>query len=305
MTYSTGNIITASDFNAFASSINAVWGVGTGDSGYGCSNTISSVTANVNTITSTQWTSLLARGSNAANHQKASPTWSGGTSVTVGNTISAITSISSDITDLGTNRLLTNPAGLTTSSGIITGSGSGVWNSSSVFTYTVGFADMDNARYFFNAGGKIQMSFSHSGGTGTKNSDWTSLCSACGTIVFAYNGTTKSGGSGSPNTLATSIGYYQLTTSNQTLFKQFSANAPYTTNYIQVAVSSDSITDTNSRGGKGSTLTFTVTFADAYSDTATTPAGTFSCPVDRVAPNTVYLNNVPTATFTSVSFVQT
>ena len=100
----------------------------------------------------------------------------------------------------------------------------------------------------------------------------------------------------------TTTGYYQLTTSNTTVFKQFSANAPYTTDYVQLDVKTDTTTDPNSRGGKGSTLTFLVTFQDAYSDAYTAPAGTWSVTATLVKPNTTYLNNVPTATYTAGSW---
>jgi len=93
-----------------------------------------------------------------------------------------------------------------------------------------------------------------------------------------------------------------MLTTNTAVFKQFSATAPYTSNYVQLAVRTDTVTDANGRGGKGSTLTFLVTFADVYSDTYTAPAGTWTVNVTLVRPNTTYLNNVPTATYTAGSW---
>jgi hypothetical protein len=303
MTYSTGSLIAAADFNSFATSINSVWGLGTGDSGYGCTNTVSSVTAAVDTATATQWTTLLARGNSSASHQGTS--WTAGSSVSAGNTISVISTLSSNITSITNNRLTTTAGGLT-SAAQTQASNATSWTTSKTFTFTVAFTggttNIDAARHYFNAGGKIQIAYGHSGGTGTKNTDWDSLCTASGTTVFAYGGTTKSGGSGSTNILATTTGYYQLLTTNTAVFKQFSANAPYTSNYVQFDVKTDTTTDANGRGGKGSTLTFLVTFADAYSDTYTAPAGTWTVDVTLVRPNTTYLNNIPTATYTAGSW---
>lgn len=303
MTYSAGSLIAATDFNTFATDVNNVWGLGTGDYGYGCTNTVGSVTAAVDTATATQWTTLLARGNSSAGHQ--GTTWSSGTSVSTGNTISVISTLTANIASIGSNRLTTAPSGLT-STGQTPATDSASWNTTKTFTFTVAFSGgtttIDSARHFFNAGGKIQVAYAHSGGTGTKNTDWTSLCTACGSTVFAYGSTTKSGGSGSTSVLATTTGYYQLLTTNTTIFKQFSANAPYTSNYVQLDAKTDTVTDGNGRGGNGSTLTFLVTFQDAYSDAYTAPAGTWTVTATLVAPNTTFLNNVPTATYTAGSW---
>lgn len=309
MVYSVGNLIEATDFNTFVTDINSVWGLGTGDYGYGCTNTVSSVTAAVNTASATQWTSLLARGTNTAGHQGS--TWSSGASVSSGSTISIISTLTANITTLKNNRLNTAAGGLT-SAAQTQASDSSAWTTTKTFTFTVAFSGgttaIDSARHYFNAGGKIQVAYGKSGGTGTKNTDWTSLCTACGTTVFSYGGTTKSGGSGSTNILATTTGYYQLLTSNTPIFKQFSANAPYTTNFVQLDAKTDTTTDGSGRGGRGSTLTFLVTFQDAlsvldaYSDAFTAPAGTWTVNVTLVRPNTTFLNNVPTATYTAGSW---
>lgn len=310
MTYSTGQLIAATDYNTFATDINKVWGLGTGDYGYGCTNTISSVTAAVDTATATQWTTLLARGNSAAGHQ--GTTWSSGTSVSAGSTISVISTLTANIASISSNRLTTNPSYLS-STPQTTASDSAAWTSSKTFTFTVAFSggttNIDAARHYFNAGGKIQVAYAHTGGATlpgyTKDEDWTDLCTACGTTTFAYGSTTKSGGSGVTNVLATTTGYYQMLTTNTTIFRQYSATAPYTANYVQLDAKTDTVTDPNSRGGKGSTLTFLVTFADAYSDAYYSPTGTWSVTATLIAPivaPTGKLNNVPTATYTAGSW---
>jgi hypothetical protein len=49
-----------------------------------------------------------------------------------------------------------------------------------------------------------------------------------------YNGTYKSGGSGTPSVLATNIGFNQLTGSNQQLYVQYDVGSPYTSNYVAI-----------------------------------------------------------------------
>lgn len=290
MTYSTGQTIVATDFNTFATGVNDIWGTGTGDKGYGQTSTVSSVSAS-NSVTATQWTTLLSRGNSAAGQQGS--TWSAGTSVTAGNLIQILSTLSTDITTITTNRLTHAGANLTTAS-LTSPTNASSWTTSSTLIFTLTWADQDATRAFFNSGGQIQLAFSRSGGTShSKNTGWTSLCTAAGTVVYGYGSTTKSGGSGSTSTLATTTGYYQVTTSNVEIFKQFDTTSPYTANFISVQVKTNTVTDPGSRGGKGNVLTFTVTFSDAAADTDAndTVDGTFTTAISTRRANTNFLNS--------------
>jgi hypothetical protein len=302
MPYTTGSTITTTEYNSFASDTNDVWGIGTGDYGYGQTNTISTVALG-NTITATQWTTLLSRVRSAGNHQGSSFTVPA--SVSTGNTISVISALSTDVATIRTNRL-NNSANFsdTSNPNTVNASRNGSWQTACTHVFTVTFANnsgpsgnsaQDAARQFFNAGGKILLSASRTGGSATtRNTGWGSLLTACGTIVFGAQGTTKSGGSGSPTTLATTIGYHNLTTSPQVIFKQFDTTAAYTSNYYQIAVSTNTVTDPDGRGGKGSVLTFTVTFQEDDSNVFQEAVdGTLTSSITSRAPNTTYLNNLP------------
>ena len=59
MAYTSGDTILDDHYNDFATSVNAIWGSGSGDKGYGQTNTVSSVSAG-STITASQWTTLLS-----------------------------------------------------------------------------------------------------------------------------------------------------------------------------------------------------------------------------------------------------
>ncbi len=246
MAYSTGSVILDDDYNIFATgnaagtgdnnvaNVNTVWGVGTGDKGYGQTTlpVLSPVSAGA-TVTATQWATMLNRISSAASHQ--------GSSITsivnpvAGNTISAYAALSTNITTIFNNRLNAAASGSTSTTNTDRTTS---WSTSVTFTQTVTFSSADAARYFFNAGGRITISYSRSGGSvNDQNTAITDLCTACGTLTFtagtatqtiaggSFTGTTKTGGSGSP-TVATTTGWYDLTTANVQVFTQ-SASSYY------------------------------------------------------------------------------
>lgn len=283
MAYSSGSVILDDDYNIFATgnaagtgdndtaNINTVWGTGTGDKGYGQSNTVSAVSAG-STITATQWSTLLTRMTSIANHQ--------GTSITsisnpsAGDTIEAYAALQTNITNLFNNRLDAAANGTDiTANGTTTTTSS--WDVSATTTKTVTFGSTEEMRHFFNAGGHIRMSFSRSGGTSSdKNTEWTDLLNQVGTIVVCgsatsktinsetLTGTTKIGGSGTPDTLLTGTGSEDYTGTPVVIFKQFADTAPYTTNYAQIEASIS-----------GAVITFEVTLQDAATDTIAPSGG--------------------------------
>lgn len=233
MAYTSGDTILDDHYNGFATSVNALWGTGTGDRGYGESTTVSAVSAGT-TVTAAQWTTLLARMNSLASHQSSSITAI--TNPSAGGTISAFTALSGNIATLDTNRLnvharqglLSNAASTTTNlTGTITQTGN--WS----------FGSENQARYFFNAGGRLSVSWSISGYTATlKANGWNTLLNGEAGTYYIYAQTSgKSGGSGSPTTNNTNLGFYDLTGSYQTAFKQLNAAgsyAAYTSNYVQL-----------------------------------------------------------------------
>jgi hypothetical protein len=228
MAYTTGDTILDDHYNDFATSVNAIWGTGSGDSGYGQGTTVSAVSAG-STITAAQWTTLLARISSAASHQVSSITAISNPSA--GNTISAFTALSTNIGTITTNRLnvharqaavSTNRDNTNTFTGTLTFTNKWAWGSA------------NQARYFFNAGGRLSISGSQSGhGSDSKGNEWANLLSAAGTYYVYAQTSGKSGGSGSPSTNDTNKGYHDLTTSYVTVFQQYEDTGPYTANYVQ------------------------------------------------------------------------
>tara|TARA_Y200000002_G_scaffold233142_1_gene192556 strand:- start:18 stop:917 length:900 start_codon:yes stop_codon:yes gene_type:complete len=229
MAYQSGDTILDNHYNDFATSVNAIWGTGSGDHGYGQTNTVSSVSTS-STVQASQWTTLLARMTSCASHQGSSIT--GISNPSAGNTISAFTALSGNVTTINTNRLnVSSRAGnvessCSTTTNLITSieqRGRWTWGST------------DQARFFFNTGGRISCRWDISGYTSdTKAERWNTLASNCGTYLINAQSSGKSGGGGnSPNINNTNLGWHDLTGSYQDAFRQY-AQSTYTNNNIRL-----------------------------------------------------------------------
>jgi hypothetical protein len=273
MTYSVGGLIQATDYNGFASTtaganVDSVWGAGSGDRGYGQSTTLGTVAAGA-TVTATQWASLNSRITSMASHQ--GTTITSRTNPVAGDVISILAALNTDLTNITNNRGNAAASGTqftswtgTSSKTSATGSGNAAWTIT--FTHTITFADANSARYFFNAGGRIKWETSKTS-TGTDADDeWNDLANTLVGDIFitggtgtqtiagtAYTGTTKIGGTGSPTTLATTTGFYDLTTTPVTIYKQFADTYSYADQYIQI--------DASVNAG-GTIITLTTTWVD-------------------------------------------
>jgi hypothetical protein len=270
MTYSTGSLIEATDYNGFVSTtsganVNATWSTAYGQ-------TALATTASTAIITATQWATLNSTITSMGAHQ--GTTLTSRTNPTVGSTISILSNLNTDITNCFTNRrnaaaagsqytAWTGSASKTTS----TGSGTNPWTIT--FTDTITFGSALQATYFFNAGGRVQIQFGKSSTGTVADTQWNSFIGTLGTIVLTsdgasktiagttYTGTTRVGGSGSPTTLATTTGFNQLTATPATIYQQSDTVATYTDNnvLIQASVSGFTLTITTvwTAGGGAST----------------------------------------------------
>lgn len=258
MTYSSGGLIQASDYNTFQTNLNAVWSTGTGDSGYG-QTAISAVAAS-GVVTATNWATLVNNLSTTGAQQPTTLTTR--TAPTTGTLVSILANVSTDITSVTTNRGNATSSGTevgyasgTTSKTAATGAGTTAWTI--VFTHTVTFPSADQARYFWNAGGRVRLQFGKSS-TGTDiDPDWNTFAGYPGSIYVtgrvnsaaqtiasvSYTGTTRIGGSGgTQTTLATTTGWYQLTTTPASIFLLNNTNAPYTGETIGTTAAATSST---------------------------------------------------------------
>ena len=313
MAYQTGDTILDDHYNGFANdnspnNINKIWGTGSGNYGYGQTNTISTVSAGA-TVAATQWNTVLDRMQSIANHQGSSITSGAGT-LSGGDPIAAILSISTDITTLGTNRTNVASAGLTT---VASATGSrtftGTWNVATIHEWKMTFASVDAARYFFNAGGQLNWSGSLSGFTSDpKTLDWENLLETRFGTFTMKSDTSSNSGNGAMSTNNTSIGYYDLTTSYQTIFKMFGGQLTYSyynTNFVQVEAKTNG--GAGSNGANGNVVTIKVTMSDASADDGTavdTINGNLASTWGYKKPNTTYLNNDAIGTLTPAEVSQ-
>jgi hypothetical protein len=256
MTYSSGGLIQATDYNGFVSTtsganINDIWAAGSGDKGWG-QTAIGTVSAG-GTVTATQWASLV--NNLASMGSQTGTTLTSRTAPVAGNTINILSNLNTDITSCTTNRGNAAASGTaisafsgTTAKTSATGSGQAAWTIT--FTHTITFPSADQARYFWNAGGLVKIMYGKSS-TGTDHDpDWNTLAGQCGSIFISGRvnsaaqtiagtsdtGTTRVGGTGgTQTTLATTTGWYSLTSgaAATTLFQLNNATSPYTPEFIR------------------------------------------------------------------------
>ena len=104
MTYSSGGLIQATDFNGFVSTgtpdINDIWSTGATDSGWG--QTALSTVSIGGTVTATNWASLV--NTLASMGSQTATTITSRSAPTAGQTISVLAAVSTDITNCNTNR---------------------------------------------------------------------------------------------------------------------------------------------------------------------------------------------------------
>ena len=316
MTYSSGSLIQATDYNGFVSTtsggnVNATWNTTYGQ-------TALATVSTGGTVTATQWATLNSTIGSMATHQ--GTTITSRTSPVVGNIISVLANVATDISSCYTNRFNAASVGAqytawtgTASKTTSTGSGGASWTIT--FTDTISFANATAASSFFGAGGYLQVQFGKSSTGTVADTEWNTFIGAAGaggvvaakviltsdaaakTIVgTSYNGTYKTGGTGTPTTLATTIGYNQLTGTPQTIYKQFDAGAAYSGNYVQINASQTA-----------GVITLTTTWYDAGDanpgSTAVISGGTATTGISfGTAPTTIVTAYPPETTNISTSW---
>jgi len=251
MTYASGGLIQATDFNTRVESVNQLWGTGSGNYGYGQSTTVATNSSG-SVVPASDWATLIARMSTMQQHQFNNTTGIPA-QPTSGSIITYLAAVDTAITSLQNNRFTTYT---TVSSGVVgLVTNSTTWHTSSVKTWTIAFANDNTARYFFNAGGSISL---YSDGNTMSPATWNSFANTGYTYSQLY--ATSFLHAGTVGTYTRSVynsgqGFYNLTSTPATfltLLETGTGNANYNNNSISVAWSYN---------GTG-TLTATLTFLD-------------------------------------------
>ena len=263
MAYEVGGLIEATDYNTLingTNKLNTTWSVGTGDAGYG-QTAITTKTAG-NTVSATEWASLVNKLNIVSTHQVGTAT--GDVAPVTGDVVAFLASAGTSIDTVYTNRLNFNAQGSTTtdagtSHNPVDADGTATFT----YTRTATFASADQARYFFNNGGELNLDLTagaNTGGTGG-GAQLLSLITALGGVAD-FRATTNNGRTGTGETETTNnltIGYYDLTTSNQVISRVDESGAaytPYTSDWISVSVKSNGVQGAN--GDVGTIVTWTI-----------------------------------------------
>ena len=154
----------------------------------------------------------------------------------------------------------------------------GGWKNYAYYEAQITFTSADEARYFFNSGGRYNFTASHTGGTQSpdlgksQNKSWDDLLAAVATDAPTFNKTY----------------FYRLTDSYNTsdpVYIRNSADTTYAANYYRITAKSD-VAD-NYQGG-ATTITFKIEFVDAFNQGNTTNYdavdGTFTSTISRTMP---------------------
>lgn len=130
------------------------------------------------------------------------------------------------------------------------------WSTSLTATLTCTFSTADQARYFFNSGGKVRFTSSLSGGSSTAQINaWVNFLASVGTQSFGAD--------------TGSVNYYNLTNSFQ-IYYQSSLSSPYSANNYRLEARTDV---SNNSTGTATQLFLRVTLSDSYVDTGASAPG--------------------------------
>ncbi len=259
-------LIIATDYNVIQSKIALVMGDGSGNKGYGQTLSSSQVAAN-SKISAAQWNNLRSDIVRARQHQTGTtfgskaPGDSGYNSSTDLPIPSAANQVKeswraaylSVATDADTNYLVSPPPTSESSrTTLVTNQvRTAVWNTTVQQTITITWSDANQARYFWNTGGQIEISSDFIPRVaGNKNTTWATMLQNMGTVKISHNTTTVTG-----TATTISLGFYNLGTVDNLLVQKDAPAGAYALNKFYIYGKVDSATDRK-------VLTLTLYWAD-------------------------------------------
>jgi hypothetical protein len=301
MTYASGGLIEATDYNNLvgsnptdvAGTLNRILSTGFSDRGYG-QTAVSQVSVG-NTVTAAQWASLINNLNNCYAHQLGTTTSLA--APTAGTLVTWSSSLAGYITDINNFRLQSANLGSTaTYSGSISMSAAASVAATGSATRVVTFSSVDACRYFWNAGGNIQIDI-----VSTTNNNGTSRSESIRTLTYtnfndkqirARSASARSGSGGIVTTDIQTSGFYELNTGYTTFVRINGTSYPYSGDYVQYDILTNGTAGSNGGNGSAVTLLF-----QAYSSTtgATGTDDALNVTINYVItvryPSTTYLTN--------------
>lgn len=267
-------VISAADYSTIKSKVDSVFGAGSGVNGYGQLVTSPTVLPGQRQ-TASQWIALRNDMVKARQHQTGTNV--GTSNSTDGNnlvTVQAGTLISSTLLAqynnfaniLQTNKFALAGVANYADEALVTATRTTAWNGTITHRLTVtgnssapasgdtGSSTNNqaaNLRFFFNAGGSIRITATISGfgesASGQKGWTWNQMLTTMGTVVFNYNSSTGATGTN------TSIGWQNLTTSDQVVYSKPAPSGSYSSNLYRISARRDA---------NSTSITFTIQFQD-------------------------------------------
>ena len=238
-----GDLISALRYNNIQSRINVIMGTGSGNSGYGQALNSSQVAVGSN-VDLVRVLNLRTDMIKARQHQTANNEAPGGTGafplVTTANQITDAfaANLESQMTTIETNKLVLGAGGTlgnqySDTTDANTSQRTASWNGLLTHNVTVAFGSQNAARFYFNSGGDIRFRVTLTGGTSETGptqiyTDWSNMFTTMGTITMNHNNTTRSGTAGTTQ----AIGFYQLTGTNQEIFRRVGSGNYASNTYI-------------------------------------------------------------------------
>jgi len=193
MTHSAGSRIESSDYNTFANDATNLWGVGSGNKGYGQASTVGTIAGGAK-VTATQWSTLASRVNSIRTHQTGSgaaltnQSGGAGVNITTGQRIYAVGNMATQLSSANTAMTTYDSRYTSTAYTYVhqgttsTAKGFGLTPTSIYVGANITWGSFNQMRYWFNAGGFIDFTFTISNAGTSKTQSWSNLCSDMGTI---------------------------------------------------------------------------------------------------------------------------
>jgi len=247
MSYVAGDKILDQEYNNFLNSSATPKGInytfGTGANQWGLGQTALNSVAVGDKITAAQWNSLFAAMDNVANHTN--DTLTSTEAKAAGDVIAVKAALEADLATLASSVAngCPNATALSTSGAFHTSASSTRYAGSHIAEHSITFTNANEARWFFNAGGKIQINITRTGNGGasatSKDTSVDDLITALGNLQLKSQTSSRSGTGETVSTDGTNIGFYDLTTSYQTIIELTQDSGTYTSMYFKVEAKAD------------------------------------------------------------------
>jgi hypothetical protein len=224
-------------------------------------------------ITVAQWNSLWTAMNNIQNHTNISELASTA-SREVGDVIAVKASLLTDLNALSTavQGGSTSATAITTSASVrsVTTAAEG-WDSTATHELSITWASANAMRFYFNQGGKVRIVQSATAvALSAKDNSFVDLGTGIGNLDIGSQSSTRSGAAETLTTDGLAIGFYDMTTSYQTIIKMTSDNSTYTNNTVEISAKLDA------SPGTAVTMTIKMVATDGAADTQYTAGNTAS-----------------------------